>query len=68
MRELPEWQGAPPLRVRQSYHRAAQRRPRRVTEGGWWGNVQAVGRETGSLLRLLRVANLSLGLFHKLGR
>ena len=48
---------APPVgrrqHVRQSSHRAPPTAPPSNCEGDLWGDLQAVGRETGSLLRLL---------------
>jgi hypothetical protein len=40
-------------RVRQSSHRAPPTAPPSVDEGDLWGDLQAVGQVTGSLLRLL---------------
>jgi len=39
--------------VRRSSHRAPPTAPPSTGEGDLWGDLQAVGRETGSLLRLL---------------
>ena len=40
--------------MRQSSHRAPPTAPPSNCEGDLWGDLQAVGRETGSLLRLLK--------------